>query len=655
MKPRINPTFRIASLATSFVLCLGQAAHAVPVTWDTTIAADATITAGSGTWTDGLGNWNDGTTSVGVNWSNTNPDSATFAGADGTYAITLGGPIATGGLTFSNDGYTLSAASTQTISMSAVNVSVASGKTATIGTNAELKSTSGTAPGTLSGGGTLNVTGTGAKLTLGHNLTVAGTSTINIGAGGSVTESTSFIVGDTAAQTGKVTVNGGDFSVGGNLVFTNGSTATAAGQIDLNSGTITVGGNLRYGGTNGIGVFNLSGGTLLMNAAGSSIYENNAAVSSTFNFNGGTLKLGATTTATGGLFGTAGVDSANVQAGGAKFDTNGFNTSVAQVLQNGGGTDGGLTKLGAGALTLNGSAVHTFNGGVKVNGGTLALDFTYLTPPTNLVDSSNALTLGGGTLSILGKNVADATSAQSFNGTTLNPGASTIVMNKGASATSATLNLGSLNRTNPGSTLTFRPNTFWTTAVSTTEIVSITGATTPGGTVTLPGSGNTDYLGAGVFQVVATGTRYAQVRNTGGVYNLVAAPSATAFVTTGGSASTVYSFTANQTLTGDLTNYAALANNSGAAVIDLAGFNYTLNGILSINSGSTTISSASPGTVVVGAENELTVNVAGSGSVTISAPIVNKSGSNSSLTLTNGGAGTLHLVRREYLHGHHDC
>lgn len=161
MKPKSR---RAAFLSTiiSVVVC-STAAYAASLTWDTTIAADGTITAGSGTWTNGSGNWNDGATSVGINWANATPDDAIFAGADGTYAITIGGALTVNSLTFSNSGYTLSAVTAQTITAGSA-ISVASGDSATIGSNVTVSRPSGGY--NISGGGTLNVTGSGAVLVI---------------------------------------------------------------------------------------------------------------------------------------------------------------------------------------------------------------------------------------------------------------------------------------------------------------------------------------------------------------------------------------------------------------------------------------------------------------------------------------------------------
>ena len=60
---------------------------------------------------------------------------------------------------------------------------------------------------------------------------------------------------------------------------------------------------------------------------------------STFNFNGGTLKARASEAAF-----LTGLDTANVQSGGAIIDTDGFDITVGQNLLNGGGGGGLFAK-----------------------------------------------------------------------------------------------------------------------------------------------------------------------------------------------------------------------------------------------------------------------------------------------------------------------
>lgn len=112
--------------------------------------------------------------------------------------------------------------------------------------------------------------------------------------------------------------------------------------------------------------YNLNGG--LLNTGGISHLHTTGA--GTFNFNGGTLQASTSSTTF-----MQGITTANVQAGGAKIDSNGFNVTVAQPLVHdttpGAAGDGGLTKLGTGTLTLSGTS--TYAGPTSVNAGTLAV------------------------------------------------------------------------------------------------------------------------------------------------------------------------------------------------------------------------------------------------------------------------------------------
>jgi autotransporter-associated beta strand protein len=66
-----------------------------------------------------------------------------------------------------------------------------------------------------------------------------------------------------------------------------------------------------------------------------------------------------------------GLTNTYVKASGAVIDTNGNDISIAQALLDGAG-GGGLTKNGAGALTL--TAANTFTGSTAVNGGSLVVN-----------------------------------------------------------------------------------------------------------------------------------------------------------------------------------------------------------------------------------------------------------------------------------------
>lgn len=382
-----------AGLAAFLTLLAAPSAFAATNIWDITPGDGAVITPGSGTWLNGAGNWNDGITDV--NWNNATPDSAMFGGADGTYAITVGGAITTAngsinaltnflaaGLVFTNSGYTLSASSAQkiTVGSGASNafIHVLSGTTTTIGNNVAVGKLAGTGSLFLLGGGTLQITAGGAISNASANATeVAAASTLWIN-GGTVSLAGSISIGKVnnlaEAASGNLLVDSGTlFLSAGN--FAVGRTTGDSCIATLNGGTITaVNGNLNYGlaGQSGNGTVNLNGGTLTVKAvtepAGTS-------PNSTINFNGGTLKAQAATT----TFMT-GLDTAQIRTNAAIIDPNGLAITIGQALLHSTviddpATDGGLTltnSTGTGTLTLS-SGTSTFNGPTKIKAGLLSL------------------------------------------------------------------------------------------------------------------------------------------------------------------------------------------------------------------------------------------------------------------------------------------
>jgi len=242
--------------------------------------------------------------------------------------------------------------------------------------------------------GYMNVSGT-TSVTVESGATLQVNGTTNNPTGGTPNS----IVGQNAAGTSTLLVNGGSLTIGGNtgLAFGN-NAATATGILTINSGTatITAGSStlqdvrnfVALGRDNATGIVNLNGGTLATGRQFVRDGNNGGTVgagTATFNFNGGTLQAQANQTQGNGWFETATtgnfqVVTTNVLEGGAKIDTNGFNVNIQSVLAHGGSNaiDGGLTKIGAGTLTL-GSGTDpaftgdTFTGNVVVNAGTLSL------------------------------------------------------------------------------------------------------------------------------------------------------------------------------------------------------------------------------------------------------------------------------------------
>jgi fibronectin-binding autotransporter adhesin len=110
----------------------------------------------------------------------------------------------------------------------------------------------------------------------------------------------------------------------------------------------------------------------------------------------------------------------------------------------------GLTKTGVGTLTLDGSTPHTFTGGLNATGGTLALNFSNLATPTDFLASGNALSFGGGAITLTGKDTGD--SAQTLGNVTVNSGGGDFRVNPN-NGDSTTVTLGSLTTSASGGSL----------------------------------------------------------------------------------------------------------------------------------------------------------------------------------------------------------
>ncbi len=107
----------------------------------------------------------------------------------------------------------------------------------------------------------------------------------------------------------------------------------------------------------------------------------------TINFDGGTLRPGVTST---NYLGS--ISSAFIKAGGANFDVaSAKDITITQNLStHATSTGGGLTKSGAGALTL--SVANTYTGGTALNAGTIQIGHA------NALGTTGTISFGGGTL-----------------------------------------------------------------------------------------------------------------------------------------------------------------------------------------------------------------------------------------------------------------
>ncbi len=164
------------------------------------------------------------------------------------------------------------------------------------------------------------------------------------------------------------------------------ATLNMAGTSQLNTSTVVLGGN---NGTSAVyGVINLNGGTI----STGSIRKGNGSIaaSSTANVvhaNGGTVKA-VSHAANSNFFQGAFVD---LQAGGLNFNTDSNNVTITNVMSG----PGGLTKQGDGTLTLTGT--NTYAGATTVAAGQLTLGSATVIP-----DSNNLTVMTGALVSLDG-------------------------------------------------------------------------------------------------------------------------------------------------------------------------------------------------------------------------------------------------------------
>lgn len=370
---------------------------------------------------------------------------------------------------------------------------------------------------------------------------------------------------------------------------------------------------------------------------------------------GSAYNLGVTTFTVGGA-GTAAIPTLinSIGNGGAVNIATLTGANLATVINGSGNTNvstaqtlgsGALTKSGTGTLTISGPAGYAAtntNGAITVNGGTLALNFSGITTPTNLLQSA-AITLGaanaggvsGGTLSIKGANSATNTT-QTLTTVAFQAGQDNITMIAGGGAGTTTLTFtGASTAANAGATALI-------TIPATTSVVfnsSLTASTAQGRNL-----------------VIYDGTSYNWATNGGTNSALTPLTVTTALPTTGGTSTTNYAILTSgltagvETLTGSVVGN-SLQVNTGTTGTGTAGVNQaatlalgnnlltlTQGGILYSGGNDFTISGTSPtnGIKPSASGGDVVINNYGSGTLNVQAPII----ANGTSTLTLGGTGT---------------
>ena len=227
------------------------------------------------------------------------------------------------------------------------------------------------------GTGTYNLSG--GSLTASNNIFIGkelgSSGTLNM-TGGTMSTSDKLQIGHNQA-TGLVIQSGGTVNVQNEVYIGNENNASSVGTYTLSgTGALNVGNEVIVGRDNGTGTLNLNGGTV----TATKISGGNG--SATVNFNGGVLKAKRNEANL-----IENLDTANVQSNGLKINSNGFDVATSQALT---GT-GGLEKLGAGSLTLNGAQAYT--GPTLVSAGTLTLALN--SSITSAVTVAGGAALGG--------------------------------------------------------------------------------------------------------------------------------------------------------------------------------------------------------------------------------------------------------------------
>ena len=246
------------------------------------------------------------------------------------------------------------------------------------------------------GSGTLTLSGSnayGGATTLSAGAVALGSANA-LPASGNITfsgGSLQYTASNTTDYTARIASSGSAVAIDTNgqaVTFTGGIGSTNTGGLTkLGAGTLTLSGSSAYSGATTV-----AGGVLALGNASSLPGSGN------ITFTGGTLQYTASNTTD---FASRIVSS----TGAIAIDTNSQSVTFASDLVT--GNSGGLTKLGAGTLTLSGS--NTFTGAITVSAGTLGLSSARAVPITGVT-----IVLDGGVLNRSGTSQGTLSAAMSI-------------------------------------------------------------------------------------------------------------------------------------------------------------------------------------------------------------------------------------------------
>jgi autotransporter-associated beta strand protein len=361
-----------------------------------------------------------------------------------------------------------------------------------------------------------------------------GVGTLSINSGTLTTASRWDTGGFNSGSTGIINQNGGTFNIGSQFQGANvvGGTSvvnlaggtmninsgngpfylasrgngslTISGAAGLNCGILDVSRNASGNTVGSVGVLNLDGGAITCSRVGTATANSQTnwqfGSSATVYFNGGTLRASASSATFyqgNTSFPLLPVTSI-VQLGGAVMDSSNFSITVLEPLQHdstlGGDLDGGLTKLGAGTLTL--AAPATYNGDTLVRSGTLALSGTASIASSDSIAVMNGATLDAsvrtdGTLTLSAGQTLTGNGAVKGNtvvtsGATLSPGGSL-----------STLTFDNNLTLNGGSTTVFEVSK----SPVTNDFAHVTGSLALNGTIFVTNMGATAYAPGDSFKL----------------------------------------------------------------------------------------------------------------------------------------------------------